>query len=346
MQMKFIEMKLRQNLNHKTKTISNTDENANITFTHSSGDYRTNLHQKALAVAKKYKACEMELIEIIQKLDENKVYYQYGHNSLFQYVKNELELSQEITYIFINVARKAKEIPELKVALQNGHLTMSKARKITSVITKNNKNIWLELAKNNSQQKLEREVAKISPKTLVTEKLQYVHPASEVKEKVILKRVGASQSNNSVRVQLQAGVSEELMLNLRRAQDVLSQKRKTPVSLEVLLEKVTEEFLEKHDPIRKAKRQKMRTQLSAKSKQNLTTHRKNKRTPLPARLKHEIYLKFDGQCSHLDHKNKRCHERRFLEIHHLKAISLGGKNRIENLTLLCHGHHKCAHLKN
>ena len=67
------------------------------------------------------------------------------------------------------------------------------------------------------------------------------------------------------------------------------------------------------------------------------------REPLSAHLKHQVYLKDQGRCSYKDKNGGTCSSSRFLEIHHIKPVSQGGLNTLENLTLLCHGHHKAIH---
>ena len=68
------------------------------------------------------------------------------------------------------------------------------------------------------------------------------------------------------------------------------------------------------------------------------------RQPLPAQIRHQVQLRDRGQCSYKQKDGSRCGSRRFLEIHHVKPVSQGGSDTLENLRLLCHGHHKVAHL--
>ncbi|MCB0384744.1 MAG: HNH endonuclease, partial [Bdellovibrionales bacterium] len=286
-----------------------------------------------------------------------------------------------------------------------------------------------------------------------------------------------------VRVQLQVGISEKLMIKIRRAQDLMSQKAQKPANLEATLESMVDLFLAKHDPLKKAKRQMIRGKLTGENQsksvqrpgdQELavpsmtqaiselsssrvpemaaskkTADRENqldgrstnkkpvnsivdpqnndsplsgsrsdcraisgnpnprrragrirtaaakltqsedapaadkaredlrrmvgnglnqlikdsadqqlggpvntnwtkttggKRKPLPAATKHRVIVKHSGRCSHVNHQGERCRETKFLEIHHLKPIALGGGDHLENLTLLCSGHNRAQHL--
>lgn len=212
------------------------------------------LHEKAKQTAKHYLRLEKELLEIIIQIDKTKTFYKFGYNSLFTYVTEGLKLSPATAYSFIKVARKSHEIPELKKEVMDGKLSISKAQKMTQVLTQENHKKWFDFAEKTTHRKLEREVALASPKQSVIEKACYVHPTEPVGEKVQLKR-------QVPRVALQVGVSEELMLKIRQAQDIESQRQRKSLNLEDTLEAMVEVYLNQKDPVRKAKRQKLKGRL-------------------------------------------------------------------------------------
>jgi 5-methylcytosine-specific restriction endonuclease McrA len=223
-------------------------------------------------------------------------------------------------------------------------------------------------------------VANATPKQAIFDKMTYVAASDKVTEKVQIKK-------NSPQVKMEVGISEKLMLKLRRAQDLVSQKKRSSVSLELTLEALVDDYIKKYDPLEKATRQKIRGRLKSKTEQVLRTaiqviepenqnDEKNsqvsftnpitssrrgtylnfnkserisrpqsrfKRKALPSSLKHQVYLRNNGQCSATDNMGKRCGSQRFLDIHHLKPISQGGIDELKNLTLLCTGHHKLIH---
>ncbi len=344
------------------------------------------IHKEAVDVVARYKTCEIDLIDVLQKIDRHRVYHALMYRSLFHYATTGLGLSEEVAYAFINIARKAKEVPELKDEIRKGTISVNKARRIVSVINSQNQAHWLNLAKNCSKQKLEREIAIASPLQAVADRLAYVHPDSEIHEKTKILKL-----NNVVRVQLQAGISEGLMLDIRRVQDIVSQKLRRPATLEDVLKALTESFLRKDDPIRMAERHQIRRKAPAirgkvapggprapggastssanqdpagpsalaaaqgPSAQASTTptgtspvHARptsvaSPRPALTATLKHQVIHKYQGQCAFQNPDGSRCGEKRFLEIHHIKPVSAGGKNEVQNLKLLCSGHHKMQH---
>ncbi|MCC7403931.1 MAG: HNH endonuclease [Bdellovibrionales bacterium] len=381
------------------------------------------LHAKALAAVARWKTAEIELLQVLDEVENHKAYFRYGYNSLFQYAVKALGFSESVAYNFINVGRAAREIPELKAEIASGALSVSKARKITSVLTRENSTAWIELAKSSSQQKLEREVSLANPRELGRGRMSYVPPQNEIAEKVVVNAPSGARAAAEPRVQLEVGISEKLMIKIRCAQGLLGQKRRRGTSLEDTLEAMVELYLSKHDPTERAKRQLMRGKLNIPSeasdatkikgiiesandkefgKPEGTSSRAQKmsnlqflriagettasnargapatertrneglqpatrartgslqpvartgsprakrfaRRPLAAATKHRVYLKFQARCSHVDRRGERCNETKFLEIHHLRPLHEGGDDRLENLTLLCSGHHKGIHL--
>jgi hypothetical protein len=89
--------------------------------------------------------------------------------------------------------------------------------------------------------------------------------------------------------------------------------------------------LSKHTPARASKEAK------ATPNEPWKTRRK-----YSAPLKHAIQKRDRAQCTHL-HQGKRCTEQRWLDIHHKKPLSQGGETTLDNLALLCKGHHQLLH---
>lgn len=250
----------------------------------------------------------------------------------------ELKLSESVALNFINVARKSIEIPALKAEIALGNMTVSKARKIVPVLNLENQSEWIEKAKALPQRKLEKEVARIAPKAGVPEKVNYL---------------------TEDRLHLSLSVGEKLMQKLRRIQDLESQRKKQAVSLEEAMDVLSDLYLQKNDPLEKAKRAQHRTQKAVHHSTPRPTHqpalypapkqtlssvaRQINRVAITAALKHQINLRDNAQCTYVDYKGDRCNSRRWLDIHHIKPISCGGTNVIDNLATLCFAHHKIVH---
>ncbi len=287
------------------------------------------IHQRAIELSSRYKKAEADLLETLEQVDRHRVYLKHGHASLFLYVVRELRLSEGVAYILISVARKSREVPELKELIANGSMTLSNARRITPVITAGNKTEWLEKATTLSQRQLEKEVAKVRPKSSTTEQASYV---------------------TGDRLKLEIGLFEKDLLALRRVQDLLSQARGRAVSLEETIATMTEAHLKRFDPVRRAKRQiaKKGTALVAptgKLDSSQVPAKRTQRSPLPANLQHQVRLRDQGRCTYTPKNGKRCNQSRWIEVHHKIPVSEGGKDTLENLTTYCSAHHDWTHSK-
>jgi hypothetical protein len=288
------------------------------------------IHVRAINAAQVYRRSEADLIDALQLVDDHRVFIQRGHSSLFAYVIAELGLGESLAYSLITIARKAREIPELKRHIRDGSLTLTNARQIVPHLTPENASEWITKASALPSRKLEREIVAIHPRAATVEKATYVTPA---------------------RIELKIGLSESAMLRLRRAQDLLSQARKRPVSLEETVDALTEEFLRRTDPVSKAKRHQVRKGCSQLNKENPNTPIRKlaarrvhpTREPLSAAILHHVNLRDERQCAHILTDGRRCNQSRWLEIHHKTPVHEGGSNDPANLITLCSSHHRHWH---
>ena len=66
-----------------------------------------------------------------------------------------LGLSEDVAANFVRVARKSRTVPELKEAIDEGRISVTKAKTIASVITSENHLDWIDKAQSLSKDKLE-----------------------------------------------------------------------------------------------------------------------------------------------------------------------------------------------
>src|SRR5690606_35506764 len=176
---------------------------------------------------------EAELLTIIQTIDRSRLYLKMNYTSMFQYCVEDLKLSESRAYNFITVARKSSEVPELASAIETKKLSVSAARKICPVISKENHELWILKASQLSRRLLEREGAAVVPRTSIQE--------------------GASFVSSDI-VEFRAALSSETLDLLKRAQDLVSQSRAAAASYDETLRSVLKLYIEKRDPVQKAER--------------------------------------------------------------------------------------------
>lgn len=195
------------------------------------------VHARALDASASYRRAEGELIEVVELADRYQVFLDLGYASLYVYVTDGLRLGENVAYSLITVARKSREVPELQACVREGRMTLSNARRVVAVLNQENQAEWLEKACTLSNRLLEKEIVRVRPRAAVQERVSYINPEA---------------------IRLEVGLNERSMLRLRHAQDLLCQKLSRPADLAETIEAMTSFYLERHDPVARAKRQVIR----------------------------------------------------------------------------------------
>lgn len=264
------------------------------------------LHFEALKRVRNYRKSEGSLIEILEKIEEEKVFSKLGYGSLWAYVTTGLKLCEAEASRFIGVMRKSKYIPELKVAIQSNELSISKAARVISVIKPETASSWIETAKKEPFREIEKKVAAINPKAILKEKTKCIAPDV---------------------VELKASLSSDGEMKFKRAQDLLSKSKGHSLSIGESIEGMARFYLEKCDPLLKKVNPKPVIPSGA----------------LPTWVVNSVNQRDGGQCTQLNPNGSRCTEKRFTQLHHTILRSRGGTNHPDNLVILCSNHHAQEH---
>ncbi len=298
------------------------------------------LHDRALQEAKRYLESEARLFKIIDEVDLSRFYLKLGYSSTFEYCLKALRLTEAVILNFINVARKAREIPELATAIEKGELRVATARKIVPVLDQDSAQEWISLAKKVPQAQLERAIANAIGRHTV-------------------ERASPAGGN---RTQLQVGFDEATMRDLKWVQDFVSQKVGHCVGFEEAIATTVESYRNQHDPVRKAQRNheksanvdrtadspvksagSMQTGPSTSTLHMSQTGAGASARPRPAAVYHEVNLRDGRTCQAILPSSQRCGRTRFLHYHHRLAVELGGPTTAKNLITLCSQCHSRWH---
>jgi 5-methylcytosine-specific restriction endonuclease McrA len=284
--------------------------------------FEQQLHQKTLTAAQDYQRTERELFRCLLDVDRYKVYLSVGATSLFEYAVKTLSLTEPVAYNFVSVVKKSREVPELKQQVESGELSISKARKLVSIIKPENQAELLAFTRKATYRDIEKKIAELSPK----------------KGESRLKPSGHEEET------LHLTVPSEVANNFRRAQDLLSSRRRRNVDFAECFAEIVHEFLCRMDPLEKAKR----FGVTPKSIRRATKKvegsvRRRKSVPTAATLR-QVDLRDEGQCTHITDGGERCSQRRWLHVHHIRSKVFGGGNELENLKTLCQAHHRMVHI--
>jgi 5-methylcytosine-specific restriction endonuclease McrA len=158
------------------------------------------------------------------------------------------------------------------------------------------------------------------------------------------------------RVKFEFSVSKEVMIDFKRAQDLVSESERHCATLEQTVAALVELYLEKKDPVRKAGRAEKRksdgstaqtpprkpAQAPNTSREPLTAQKPN-RAPIPAAIKNAVHLRDQRRCQALCADGKVCGSTRFIDLHHIVAVANDGTNDVKNLITLCSHCHRQWH---
>ncbi len=317
------------------------------------------LYNEAVTICTRMKRDEGLLIAVLQKIERTKLFKKFQYTSLFQFAVHELGLSEPVAYGYISVERAACRIPVLKAAVDSGRLSVSKASRVVSALTSENAGELVEFAIKNSWEKINREVARINPQARAQDKVKHV-------------------SDALVQVTITLSIAD--FENLKRAEALAAQKGKKLTGRGDVVGMALAGYVERHDPVLRARRAAARKVIIAKKKSVqrgrdagirdaaiheaimvremdapaqvepvaeslLCVHRAttNERIRLTAEQKNMVLSRDQGRCTHININDQRCDSDRYLHVHHIVPVSVGGSNDPENLVTLCSAHHDLVH---
>ena len=295
------------------------------------------LDEQAAEIIQRYRSEEQKLLSVLQQIEAQFVFRELGYSSMFQYCIERHKLSESRAYELIYVSRKCAEVPRLKAAMEAGAVSLSAAKRIGSVVTEENAELWISQAATLKQKELERAVATVNPKAAVKERI---------------KPVAAERST------LVVGISHSLEKKLARVRELVAQSSAKPCDLERALEQMADLFLESKDPVRRAERitqkklaaaskanQHVLSKVAAPARKSPPAVARQTRSPIPTAIRHQVMLRDRAECQGTTPQGTRCGCRQWTDIHHIRPVSLGGSNHPSNLLTLCHSHHQQAHSK-
>ena len=289
-------------------------------------DHR-NIHQAAVNAAGNLKTAEAQLILCLQKVDESKTYLHMGYPSLYIYALEELKLSEDQAYVFKAVAQKAALIPELQESILSCEVTVSKAKRVMGVITRENADVWVELLKTQSKRTIEKAVAEESPREAVQEKAKYV---------------------SREMMQVTFAMTDENFEKLKHAQNLMSQKLGRAATLEETIIASIGRLIEKEDPVKRAERASVRASKknTAVEKKERTIEKLGPGRKKPAVVYHSVHLRDKQKCQFERPSGRICGSERWTDVHHVRELAKGGETVEKNLITLCRAHHRLQHQQN
>jgi hypothetical protein len=300
------------------------------------------IHARAVDLSLRASEMEFSRIENLIDVEANNVHKAFG-KKMFTYATEVLQMDPGLAYLYIAVARACVKFVSLRKALGDKTLSVTKAGRIVSCLSKDNSDELIKFAETHSKREIEDEIAKRNPKAGTRDRVRPLNGEFD---------------------ELKVRLPKEISRNLARVR-ALNPTQDLSQTMETLIEF----YLTHKDPVRKADRaHKSRNFVKAGNPEatpsvrepksvelsplpNLS-HRKlinqkfcpgRKRQPLTAEQKHAVHHRDKGCCTFVGIDGRRCGSDRWVEIHHIVPIHNGGTNELENLTTHCSFHHDLVH---
>ncbi len=300
------------------------------------------IHARALEARAKFHNFELEFISILQDAERTRLPRALNKRSLHVYAVDVLGFTPPVAYMFIAVARKALEIPELIAS----DLSVFVLSRLMSTINPLNAAELIHLAQTKSSRELDMELGRRNPRY----------------------KAERTKIHSEECVELTVKVSAKFLDKLKRVQALRAQKN-CEAGMGFALEVSLDEYLRRHDPVQKAERaQKRKAGAQALAvvdavlgdavavepivdpivaevdgNRKFCAHRKFKRVPLTAAQRHAVFARDQGKCTSLDASGTRCNSDQWIQVHHIVEVARGGGNEPSNLTTLCSFHHDLVH---
>lgn len=269
-------------------------------------------------------------LEYISELDRRKLFFEYS--SLWAYLVSERGMEESSAERKIRAARLLIRFPELKALLESGNLNLS----------------LLELALGCAHRE------KLSDPELLEVLIAIAGMSCRKAKREIASRFPLSSEelpHDRIRpltdelLEVSFVAKQELLDKLDEVRGLLAQTQQHPMTMQVLIDILATEFIQRHSPVEKAKRAEEREK---KKKENEKTEppsspkvqlQTESRTPTQAIL-NELIKRNGYQCSYVDAKTQqRCSSKFALQTHHIIPWSAGGRTELSNMMLICRSHH-------
>ncbi len=276
-------------------------------------------------LVQKEREITLEVLNHLREISLRKFYLELGYGSLFEFAVNELGYSTGSAYLRIEAMRLLSELPEIESKVKAGEITLTnlalvqttvKEQKKNGVtITSTEKKGWVEKVVHQSTREAERTLSRlVAEKTGVAQikpvKTIHIEITEDLAEKIAILRAYSHKFSKAT--------DEELF----------------KVMVEVL-----------HDQV-KIKEARAVTSAPKVDIKTLAAEADIPSRYIPRKVRTRILLNSEHRCQFIDLKSKRrCENKRFLQIDHVKAYSKGGPSTEMNLQVLCseHNAYKGAH---
>jgi len=277
-----------------------------------------------LDLSKQESKITAQLLWHIREIEDRKLYFECGYNSIFDYLVKGLKYAHGSAYRRLQAARLLRFVPEVAEKIESGSLNLTTAaftqnlmmvhEKYEGRLSREQKAQIIEKIENKSSCTVEQVLAKELPQATLQ---------LEQKKKESIKQLTENKTL------LTLVVDRETAELLNRAEEILSNACSGKGEV---LKRILHEFVARKDPLKQKSVAQSAAATAPAGRQNLKVS-----------IKRIIFQRDQAKCQHRDPKTGNiCGSRSYLNIDHIIPVAKGGSNHPDNLRVLCRAHNVLA----
>jgi 5-methylcytosine-specific restriction endonuclease McrA len=297
----------------------------------------------------------LEILPFPAEVGSRGLYLARGYGSLYEYCKGELGYTDASAWRRVRAALAIQRCPEAFESLTNGQVTMCTLGRVHKFISAE----VLSKIRGKSQAEVELIAAAYDAKGAAPDRTRPVMIPKAIDRRADTKNhdrlrsevsaaAGTDSPGTSLRSELAAKierlefekkwkvegvVSGRVKEKLDRCKLLLSSKYPNGIDYETLFDELTDVFLERKDPERRAKRKKATAKTGADRAANTRY--------VPQHVKDKVWTRDGGKCAYVEAGGKRCNSTYNLQFDHYPVpFGRGGPSTVNNLRLLCAKHNR------
>jgi 5-methylcytosine-specific restriction endonuclease McrA len=295
------------------------------------------LEQIKVAAAEERQATLL-LIEYLKEVERRLLYCELGYSSLWSFGVEYLGLSEGACQRRISTMRLAAEIPEVKLSIEEGRLSLSNATQLQShfqnekkkgnASTIEQKKELIHKMEGLSKAECERELLKLSPEALPKDRerpltdthteLRFVVDQAVMEDMEKLKGLMAQQFEQITLSELFSYLLKQELKQQEKKK--VGSERQTEKSEQIIPMTADTSQAELPPPVAVAKSSRY----------------------IPTAIRRRVWKRAGGRCEFVSAEGKRCASQYRLEFHHKIPFALGGEHSETNVFCVCRSHNVAA----
>lgn len=271
------------------------------------------LRSRLERIAKNERKLTVAMIEHIAEVERRRLYFDWGFQSMFEYLTRELAYSEGSAFRRIQAARALIDIPELKEKMESGVLKLSQVAEAQTSFRQEEKctNARIDLDQRKSiLEGLENKSGVETRKILVAELPTHVQWTRPTERQL-----------QDESVQLNVNLEKDTYRKLSRVRNLYSHIEPNGPWPRVF-DLMADDVIQKRDPLVRA------SGVAAMDPTKLTGKK----------LRAYIFLRDEGKCQHRNPDGSICGSDFQIEIDHIQPKFADGEENAANLRLLCRRH--------